>query len=92
LYDIPPTFQELAEGVSRGGELPWGGVQGRNSFGDVQYGGPCPPFGSTHHYYFRLYALDEPLNLPPGATRQQVLDRMQGHIVDRTELLGLYSR
>lgn len=92
LYDIPSRFQELPEGVSQGGELSWGGVQGRNSFGDVQYGGPCPPFGSTHQYHFRLYALDEQLDLAPGATREQVIDRMQGHILDRTELVGLYAR
>jgi Raf kinase inhibitor-like YbhB/YbcL family protein len=92
LYDIPPELVELPEGVPRGGRLSWGGTQGRNTSGDVGYGGPCPPRGPAHHYYFRLYALDEPLDLPPGATRQQVIDRMQGHILDRTELMGLYAR
>ena len=92
LYNIPPEMRELPEGVSRGRHLSWGGVQGRNTFGDVQYGGPCPSPGPAHHYYFRLYALDAPLNLSPGATRQQVIDRMEEHILDRTELLGLYAR
>jgi Raf kinase inhibitor-like YbhB/YbcL family protein len=92
LYDIPPRIQQLPEGVSPGGRLSWGGVQGRNDAGHVQYTAPCPPSGPAHHYYFRLYALDEQPELPPGATRQQVLDRIRDHIMDQAELISLYAR
>ena len=93
LYDIPPDKDELGENIPPESQRSWGGVQGRNDFGNPGYGGPCPsPPGSTHHYYFRLYALDESLDLAPGATRQQVLDRIQGHVLDKTELIGQYTR
>ena len=93
LYHIPADKKDLEEDVSPDARLPWGGAQGRNDFGNSGYGGHCPsPPGSTHHYYFRLYALDEDLGLPPGATRQQMLDRIKGHVLDETELMGIYSR
>jgi Raf kinase inhibitor-like YbhB/YbcL family protein len=92
LYDVPGDVTQLDEGVPQENRLAWGGVQGRNSSGDVGYTGPCPPQGPAHHYYFRLYALDEALGLPTGAARQQVLDRIEGHILDSTEPLGLYAR
>lgn len=92
LYDLPADTNQLEEGVPSGGEPDVGGTQGRNDFGDVQYGGPCPPPGPAHRYYFRLYALDEKLRLPPGATRQKVLDRLQDHSVAEAELMGRYGR
>mgnify|MGYP006302997365 CR=1 FL=1 len=92
LYHIPAGQSSLPEGVPAMAELPWGGVQGRNNFGNIGYGGPCPPRGSTHRYYFRLYALDQALDMPSGATRQQVLDRMEGHILGKTELMGRFTR
>lgn len=92
LYEIPMEVSELPEGAPSEPRLSWGGMQGRNDFGNAKYEGPCPPPGPAHHYYFRLYALDQSLNLPSGATRAQVLDRIQGHIVASTELLGLYAR
>lgn len=92
LYDLPDGTRKLPEGYPPGPEPEPGGKQGRNDFGDAAYGGPCPGGGATHHYYFRLYALDERLDLPPGATRAQLLDRMQGHILAETELMGLYAR
>jgi Raf kinase inhibitor-like YbhB/YbcL family protein len=92
LYEIPETENGLDEDVPAERRLSWGGTHGRNDFGNPGYGAPCPsPPGSTHHYYFRLYALDDSLDLPPGATRQQILDRMRGHILARTELVGLYT-
>jgi Raf kinase inhibitor-like YbhB/YbcL family protein len=92
LYDLPATVTQLEEDVPRDARLAWGGVQGRNSSGKVGYVGPCPPRGPAHHYYFRLYALDEALGLSAGATREQVVDRMEGHILGRAELLGLVAR
>ncbi len=67
------------------------GVQGRNSWGRNDYGGPCPPSG-THRYFFKVYALDVQLNLPEGATKKQVENAMDGHILGKTELIGLYRK
>ena len=92
LYNIPPDQGALSEGVQHGGQLPWGGVQGRNDFGDVGYGGPCPSHGSTHRYFFRLYALGEKLDLTPGATRAQIMDRIHDQVLDSTELMARYTR
>ncbi|MFN2231826.1 MAG: YbhB/YbcL family Raf kinase inhibitor-like protein [Anaerolineae bacterium] len=92
LYDLPVDIRRLEEDVPRKDRLASGGVQGRNGSGKIGYSGPCPPRGSAHHYYFRLYALDQALNLPPGATRQQVLNRIEGHVLDNARLLGLYGR
>lgn len=91
LYDLPSETRQLAEGVELGPTLEGGGVQGETSFGRLGYGGPCPPSG-THRYYFKLYALDGPLGLKSGATKQQVAAAMEGHILDSAELMGRYSR
>ena len=83
LYNIDPT-DRIAEGSAPG-------TEGGNDFGKTAYGGPCPPSG-THRYYFRLYALDTALDLPPGAERQQVEREMKGHVIAEAELMGTYSR
>ena len=62
-----------------------------NSWGRSDYGGPCPPSG-THRYFFRLYALDTPLGLSPGATADQLRKAMEGHILGLAELMGTYRR
>ncbi|MEK6891746.1 MAG: YbhB/YbcL family Raf kinase inhibitor-like protein [Nanoarchaeota archaeon] len=67
------------------------GVAGKNSGGRNNYQGPCPPSG-THRYFFKLYALDATLNLPEGSGKKQVESAMQGHILAKTELIGLYKR
>jgi hypothetical protein len=92
LYDLPAATRSLPEGLPARGELPDGARQGRNGFGSLGYGGPCPPGNSPHHYIFTLYALDTKLNLPGGATRTQVEEAMQGHILAHGELIGLYRR
>lgn len=90
LYDIPPETQQLPEGV--GSEsTPGGGIQGKNDFGNIGYGGPCPPSGS-HRYFFKLYALDRQLGLDTGATKAQLEAAMSGHILATAELIGRYSR
>lgn len=68
------------------------GTQGMNGFGVAGYNGPCPPPGSTHHYHFKLYALDTKLNLPEGSLKGQVLKAMEGHILDQAELIGTFYR
>ncbi len=92
LYNIPANVNHLPAHVLAGANLPWGGSQGRNDQGSVQYEGPCPPPGSIHDFYFRLYAIDKQLDLAPGATRAQVLDSIQGHLLISTELIGRYGR
>jgi len=91
LYDIPATVLALPSGIESTPFPSGGGVHGENSWRNLGYGGPCPPAG-THRYYFRLYALDAPLNLNPGATKRDVLKAMEGHIVGQAELMGTYTR
>ncbi len=67
------------------------GVRGKNDFGKMEYGGPCPPSG-THRYFFKLYALDTELDLPQGTSKKELESAMQGHILDQDELIGLYTR
>ncbi len=67
--------------------------EGVNDFGNMGYGGPCPPPGdAAHRYFFRLYALDTTLDLGPGATRNQLTDAMDGHVLDEEDLVGVYGR
>lgn len=67
------------------------GISGTNSFGKTGYGGPCPPSG-VHRYYFRVYALDNELNLLAGADKKTLLQAMEGHILCQGELMGRYSK
>ncbi len=92
LYDLPAATRELREELPPQGQLSDGSRQGRNDFGNLGYGGPCPPGHSPHHYVFTLYALDAKLNLPVGATRAQVDAAMLGHILAQGELVGLFQR
>jgi Raf kinase inhibitor-like YbhB/YbcL family protein len=86
LWNIDPATTQIAQG-----SVPPGARQGVNSWERGNYGGPCPPSG-MHRYYFRLFALKERLDLPSSATRKDLDHAMQGKIVARSELLGLYSR
>lgn len=91
LYDIPTTTRQLPEAVSPDApSLEGGGKQGKNDFGNLGYGGPCPPSG-VHRYFFKLYALDSVLGLDVGATKAQVEATMEGHIIVAAELVGRYS-
>ena len=87
LYGIPASVTELEEG-SNGG-FP----EGRNDYGETGWGGPMPPPGhGEHHYYFWLYALDAPLDAEPGLDRMQLLDRMDGHILEQARIIGVYEQ
>jgi Raf kinase inhibitor-like YbhB/YbcL family protein len=92
LYNLDPQVKELAEGVPATDRLPGGALQGRNGFGKIGYGGPCPPPGKPHRYFFTLYALDGKLNLASGATREQLEKAMQGHILGKAQLMGTFQR
>jgi len=92
IFNIPGGSVELAEGVPTSAELPTGARQGRNGFGRTGYDGPCPPRGISHHYQFVIYALDKVLDLAGGASKGQVVDAMEGHILGEGELVGIYGR
>lgn len=95
LYRIPAVTTSLPEGVAPSERVsePPGALQGRNSWKKTGYGGPEPPKGhGVHHYHFKLYALDAAINLKPGATKEELLKAMKGHIVAEGELIGTYER
>lgn len=92
VYDLPADTSALAEGLPTSDTLPGGGKQGRNDFRKTGYGGPCPPPGKPHRYFFKLYALDAPINLKPGATKADVLSAIEGHVLAQAELMGTYRR
>ena len=92
VYNIPSDVTTLSEGIPLGELIEGRAMQGTNDFGDVGYGGPCPGVGSAHHYEFTLYALDAILDLAAGATKNQVLDAMGGHVLGQGRLVGVYER
>ncbi|MEW5896373.1 MAG: YbhB/YbcL family Raf kinase inhibitor-like protein [Nanoarchaeota archaeon] len=85
VFNIPPSTTEIKENTEPEGR------QGKNSWGELGYGGPCPPDGQ-HRYYFKLYALDAELNLPAGATKSEIEKAMLEHILAKAELVGKYKR
>lgn len=91
LFNLPAEARMLPEGIRPEARLADGARHGRNSWGNQGYGGPCPP-GGSHRYFFKLYALDTMLDLPAGASKEQLLRAMQGHTLAETELMGVYSR
>jgi Raf kinase inhibitor-like YbhB/YbcL family protein len=91
LYDFPGDTRSLPEGFPNEREFENGAKSGKNSWGRYGYGGPCPPSG-THRYFFRLYALDAPLGLKPGANARQLRRAMEGHVLGTAELMGKYRR
>ncbi|MFZ0633509.1 MAG: YbhB/YbcL family Raf kinase inhibitor-like protein [Acidobacteriaceae bacterium] len=92
LWNLPPATRSLPESIPAQPQLPNAARQGRNDFGSIGYGGPCPPGRSVHRYVFDLYALDTMLDLPPGASRPQLLRALQGHIVATGNLTARYPQ
>jgi Raf kinase inhibitor-like YbhB/YbcL family protein len=98
IYNIPITAKGLPEGVLRKPHVKElaGAVQGHNSWPageSLGYRGPMPPKGhGVHHYYFKLYALDAPLNAEPNLDKKALLEKIQGHIVGEAVLMGTYER
>lgn len=85
VWNITPSIKSLPENA----KVP---NQGKNSFRETEYGGPCPPPGPSHRYFFKLYALDTIVNLPNGSTKSELEEAMEGHILGRAELVGTYKR
>lgn len=92
LYNLLPETRELPEGVPTTETFPNGAKQGMNDFKKTGYGGPCPPKGPAHRYFFKLYALDTTLDLGAKATKQEVEKAMKGHVLAETQLMGKYGR
>ncbi len=91
-YNLPANKRALPEGLPKEQELADGTRQGRNDFARIGYGGPCPPRGPAHRYYFKLYALDVKLDLAPGASKAGLEKAMGKHILAQGELMGRYQR
>lgn len=84
-WNLPPDRTELEEDAEVS-------IEGKNHFEELSYRGPLPPPGPVHRYFFKAFALDSSINLSEGATKEQLLDAMEGHILDQAELIGTYSR
>jgi Raf kinase inhibitor-like YbhB/YbcL family protein len=91
LYNLPASTRELKENITKTKILLDGAMQGTNDFRKIGYNGPCPP-GGTHRYFFKLYALDEMVDLNPGARKKDLVDAMKGHILAECQLMGKFSR
>ncbi|HOK26531.1 MAG TPA: YbhB/YbcL family Raf kinase inhibitor-like protein [Bacteroidales bacterium] len=91
IFNIPANVNKLEENIPKKEVLSNGARQGRNDFGRIGYGGPCPP-GGTHRYYFKLYALDRELDLKAGSTKRDLLKAMEGHVLAEAHLMGRYRR
>jgi Raf kinase inhibitor-like YbhB/YbcL family protein len=92
LWNIPASARGLPQGVPALKVSPDGSAQGKNDFGRIGYGGPSPPRGKPHRYFFRLYALGQKLSLAAGASRKQLDAAMAGKILAAAELVGTYGR
>jgi len=91
-YNIPANVQRLSPGVPGNQTLSDGSRQGMTDFGRAGYGGPCPPPGKPHRYFFKIYALDTTLDLSSKATKGDVERAMKGHVLAQGELMGKYGR
>lgn len=92
LFNLPGEQRILEAGIARGGTVAGGGAQGKTDFGDLGYGGPAPPRGKPHRYFFKLYALDTMLKLSAGVKKNQLVEAMTGHILAEAHLMGKYQR
>ena len=92
LFNLGGDVHELPEHTPTDATLSNGAQQGKNDFGKFGYGGPAPPRGKPHRYFFKMYALDAKLKLPAGATKEQLLKAMQGHVLAEAHLMGKYQR
>ena len=90
VYGLPGDTRELPDGASSQ-PLPGNARVGKNGYGGTGYVGPCPPFGS-HHYIFRVYAVDKNIEVPAGASKQELIAAITGHVLAKGKLVGIYGR
>lgn len=91
-FNLPASTTMLPEAVAPEAPLPGGGLQGTNITGKAAYQGPCAGPGAYHHYTFELLAVDKTLDLPQGATREQIEDAIKGHVLGNAAYVGLFHR
>ena len=92
IFNIPPDVMELSAELENKEHLERGMTQGINDFGYAGYGGPCPPEGKEHRYFFRIYAIDTTLNLDPEVKREEFLRALEENVLDEGQLMGRYGR
>lgn len=92
IYDLPADTRELPEAMPKDPQLRDGARQGKNDFGNIGYGGPCPPNGPAHRYFFKLYALREKTGLSADATKAGLERAMKGKIIEQATLTGKFGR
>ena len=92
IWNLPASTKGLAQGIQQSRTLTDGSAQGKNDFGRIGYGGPSPPPGKPHRYFFRLYALKEKLTLAPGASRRELEKAMTGKVIASAEMFATYGR
>lgn len=92
IFNIPADKINLPRDLPKIGTFNDGTIQGVNDFSQIGYGGPCPPRGRPHRYFFKLYALDTILPLDKTSDKETVLEAMEGHIVAQAQTLGIYER
>jgi Raf kinase inhibitor-like YbhB/YbcL family protein len=92
IFNIPAESRGLRQEVPNKPVLEDGSIQGKNSGGTIGYYGPYPPPGMPHRYQFHLYALDTMINAKPGASRKEVVDAMQGHVISSAMITGIFQR
>jgi hypothetical protein len=92
IFNIPAQSSGFAQGVPKKARLDDGTIQGLNDFGRVGYGGPCPPPGKPHRYFFKFYCLDSILSLDESATRADCLAAMKGRVISEAEIFASYER
>ena len=92
LWNLPSSAHNLPQGVEKKAQLDSGGQQGQNDFRKTGYGGPCPPPGKPHRYFFKLYALDTLLKLGASSAKPDLERAMQGHVLEQAEYVGRYGR
>ncbi len=91
IYNLPENILEMPENIPPIKNLPNGAVQSRNDFRKIGYGGPCPPMG-THHYFFKIFALDCELKAEQEITRPELMRAISGHVLADAQLMGKYKR
>jgi hypothetical protein len=92
VFNLPPDVTELKEAQPKNFKLPNGAVQAMNDFGKPGYGGPCPPPGKPHRYFFKVFALDTKLALNSSVSKKELLKAMEGHVVAQGTLMGTFGR
>lgn len=92
VFDLPADTTELSEGTPKSQYITGNAMQGVNDFKYLGYGGPCPPPGKPHRYFFKLYALDTMLDLKPGSSKKEVEAAIANHILAQGQLIGTFQR